>query len=287
MRLLNGKKIIFFISIFFCLVKNSSAQYNEVGLFFGAANYKGELSPHLFNTDFIHFAMGGFYRHNWNRHWSYNFELNYGRISGDDALATTGFEKNRNLSFYSDIIEFSPLIEFNFFPYETGNSEYPFTPYIFTGISVLKFNPKTTYNGNEVELQPLGTEGQGLNGTDLYNRVVIAIPIGGGIKIDLGKFGLGVELGARRTYTDYLDDVSTVYPDQLKLAAAHGPLAAALSDRSLNKNDTSTPLPTVTGKQRGNSKDNDWYIFAGITMYVRLGSPGRDSCHPFIKRNYQ
>jgi hypothetical protein len=286
MRIMYKKKIFFLICIFFFLVKYSSAQYNEVGLFFGAANYKGELSPHLFNKDFIHFAMGGFYRHNWNRHWSYNFELNYGRISGDDALAETGFERNRNLSFYSDIIEFSPLIEFNFFPYETGNSEFPFTPYLFTGISVLRFNPKTTYNGNDVELQPLGTEGQGLNGTSLYNRVVLAIPIGGGLKIDLGKFGLGIEVGTRRTYTDYLDDVSTVYPDQLKLTAARGPLAAALSDRSLNKSDTSTPLPTVTGKQRGNSKDNDWYVFAGITMYVRINSPGRDSCSPFKKRNY-
>ncbi len=286
MQMLKRKKPLLIICCFFFVAMRSTAQYNEVGILLGASNYKGELSPHLFNTDFLHFAAGGFYRHNWNRHWSYHFELNYGRISGDDALATTGFERNRNLSFYTDILELSPLIEFNFFPYETGNSEFPFTPYLFTGLSVFHFNPKAELNGVAVDLQPLGTEGQGLNGTSLYNRITFALPFGGGIKINLGNFGLGVEVGARRTYTDYLDDVSTTYPDPLKLMAARGPVAVALSDRSILKGDTSTNFPSITGKQRGFSKDNDWYVFAGVTIYIRINSPGRDSCSPFKKRNY-
>ena len=271
---------------FLCLAASSTAQYNEVGFMVGASNYKGELSPHLFNTDFLNGAAGVFYRHNWNRHWSYKFELNFGRVSGDDALAETEFEQNRNLSFYSDILEFSPQVEFNFFPYETGNQEYPFTPYLFTGISVFRFNPKAELNGVEVDLQPLGTEGQGFNGTSLYNRIAIALPIGGGIKLNLGNVGLGLEVGARRTYTDYLDDVSTRYPDFVKLLAAHGQQAVDLSDRSIVKGDPSVQLPTITGKQRGSSRDNDWYVFAGITIYFRINSPGRDSCSPFKKRNY-
>jgi hypothetical protein len=250
----------------------------------GVSNYKGELSPHLFNTDFVHFAAGGFYRHNWNRHWSYKLEFNYGRISGDDAKATTGFEKNRNLSFYSDILEISPQIEFNFFPYETGNSEFPFTPYMFTGISVFRFNPKAELNGNVYELQPLGTEGQ--DGTELYNRVVVAIPFGGGLKVSLGTFGFGIEVGARRTYTDYLDDVSTTYPNFSELLATRGAVAVALSDRSLFLNDPSVVFPNHTGKQRGNSQDPDWYLFAGVTIYIRLNSPGKDSCSPFKRRRY-
>lgn len=280
------KKAQLSVLCFFCMVLSSTAQYNEAGILLGASNYKGELSPHLFNKDFLHFAAGVFYRHNWNRHWSYQLELNYGRISGDDAVATTGFEKNRNLSFYSDVLEFSPLIEFNFFPYETGNSEFPFTPYLFTGISVFRFNPKAELNGTTYELQPLGTEGQGLDGTSLYNRISFALPIGGGIKINMGRFGLGIQVGARRTYTDYLDDVSTVYPDMLKLLAARGPIAVALSDRSLFVGDTSGNFPKIAGKQRGFSTDNDWYLFAGLTIYVRINSPGKDSCSPFKKRNY-
>jgi hypothetical protein len=267
--------------LFLFLTKESDAQYNEMGVMVGASNYKGELSPHLFNKDFLNFAFGGFYRHNWNRHWSYELELNYGKISGDDAKAETGFERNRNLSFYSTILEFSPLIEFNFFPYETGNSEFPFTPYLFTGLTVFKFNPKAELNGTVYELQPLSTEGE-----DPYGRIVMAIPIGGGIKVSLGAVGIGLEVGARRTYTDYLDDVSTVYPDPAKLLATNGPVAVQLSDRSLIPVDASVPIPYVAGKQRGTPQDNDWYIFAGLTVYVRVTSLFKDSCKPFKLRRY-
>ena len=278
-------KLLLCVCSFLCLSEGSFAQYNEVGIQVGASNYKGELSPHLFNTDFIHPAFGVFYRHNWNRHWSYQLELNYAKVSGDDALAETAYERNRNLSFYSDIFEFSPLIGFNFFPYETGNMEYPFTPYLFAGISIFRFNPKAELNGVAHELQPLGTEGQGLNGTSIYNRITFALPIGGGIKLNLGNLGFGLEVGARRTYTDYLDDVSTTYPDPAKLLAAHGQLAVDLSDRSIIKGDPTT-TPSVVGKQRGNSLDNDWFVFAGVTIYYRINSPGKDSCAPFKKRNY-
>jgi hypothetical protein len=278
---LRRKKILLIFVSFFCIAISSYAQYNEMGIMAGVSNYKGELSPHLFNKDFLHFAVGGFYRHNWNRHWGYKLELNYGRISGNDAKALTAYERNRNLNFYSDILEFSPLIEFNFFPYETSNSEFPFTPYVFTGLTVFKFNPKTSLNGTEYELQPLTTEGQ-----DPYGRVVIAIPMGGGIKVSLGPVGLGIEVGARRTYTDYLDDVSSVYPDPAKLYVASGPVAVQLSDRSLIPTDPSISIPHVAGKQRGNPQDNDWYLFAGITIYARLTSPQRDSCKPFKFRRY-
>ncbi len=286
MQRFKNKKLFLLIGLFFCLTMNSSAQYNETGILVGVSNYKGELSPHLFNTDFLHFAVGGLYRHNWNRHWSYKLEVNYGRISGDDAKATTGYEKNRNLSFYSDILEVSPQIEFNFFPYETGNSEFPFTPYLFTGLAVFHFNPKAELNGTVYELQPLGTEGQGLGGADPYTRTVFALPFGGGIKVSLGTIGFGIEVGARRTYTDYLDDVSTTYPDPLKLLAARGPAAVALSDRSLFLSDTSITFPNHIGKQRGNSRDPDWYMFTSLTIYVRLNSPGKDSCSPFKRRRY-
>lgn len=277
----------FFTLLLLCLcIQTSVAQYNEVGIQAGVANYKGELSPHTFNTDFIHPAFGLFYRHNWNRHWSWKLELNYGRISGDDAKASTGFELDRNLSFYSNILEVSPQIEFNFFPYETGNSDFPFTPYLFTGIALFHFNPKAELNGEVFELQPLGTEGQNFNGTKPYKRIQLAIPIGGGIKITgSGRVGVGIEIGARRTYTDYLDDVSTTYPDMARLMASSGPAAVALSDRSFSRADTSAHVP-VFQKQRGNSKDKDWYIFAGITLYVRLTSIQKDVCRPFRFRRY-
>lgn len=271
-----------------CLLSTGArAQYNEMGLMAGVSNYKGELSNHLFNTDFIHPAFGAFFRHNWDRHWSWKIELNYGRISGDDAKSPNGFELDRNLSFYSNILEFSPQVEFNFFPYETGNYEFPFTPYVFTGIAVFHFNPKAEYNGEIFDLQPLGTEGQGLNGQKHYKRLQLAIPIGGGIKITgQGRVGVGIEVGARRTYTDYLDDVSTTYPDMAALMAARGPVAVALSDRSFSQADTTAGAPNVYLKQRGNSHDKDWYLFASVTLYFRLTSRLRDICRPFKSHRY-
>jgi hypothetical protein len=217
------KYILTLFSFFFSYT--TDAQYNDVGVMLGGANYKGELSRHLFNTNFIHPAIGIFYRHNYDRRWSLKVALNYGRISGDDAKAKTPFEIDRNLSFYSDILEISPLFEFNFFPFETGRNDYPFTPYLFTGLSFFHFNPKTKLGNTIYELQPLGTEGQGINGVKRYKRFQVALPIGGGIKIAVGNIGIGIELGARRAYTDYLDDVSTVYPDMAALLAANGPAA--------------------------------------------------------------
>lgn len=81
----------------------------------GGSTYKGELSEHTFNTDFVHPAFGAFYRHNWDRRWSWKIELNYGKISGDDAYGSTAYQRDRNLSFESTILELSPQVEFNFY----------------------------------------------------------------------------------------------------------------------------------------------------------------------------
>ncbi len=261
----------------------SFAQYNEVGIQLGVSRYKGELSPHAFDLTFLHFAGGAFFRHNWNRHWSWIMELNYGKVSGDDSQLNTGFERNRNLNFYSTIWDFTPGVEFNFLPFETGNSDFPFTPYIFTGFSVFKFNPKS----GGVELQPLGTEGQGLAGRPApYHRVSFAIPIGGGLKISLGQsIGIGIQVSARRTYTDYLDDVSTTYPDLNQLQATHGADAVSFSDPSAF-HDSIPNYAKYEGKQRGSPSEDDWYIFTTFTLWVRMTSYQKEHCRPFKRRRY-
>jgi hypothetical protein len=132
----------------------------------------------------------------------------------------------------------------------------------------------------------LGTEGQGSNGKGYYKRIQVALPIGGGIKITTEKFGIGIEVGARRVYSDYVDDVSTVYPDMTVLLASHGPAAVALSDRSISRLDTANAFPSAFQKQRGNSTDKDWYMFAGITVFWRLTSILKDICEPFKRRRY-
>ncbi len=276
------KYILSFFLLFSALP--AKAQWDEIGFMVGGSRYKGELSRNMFSTDFVSPALGFFYRHNWDRRWSWKLEFNIGGISGDDSKAKNEFELDRNLSFHSGIWEISPQIEFNFFPFETDNLNYRFTPYFFTGISLFHFNPKADLNGQEYELQPLGTEGQGSNGVNRYKRLNIAIPIGGGIKFGIGRVGIGLEVGARRAYSDYLDDVSTTYPDMAKLQSTSGPDAVLLSDRSFSRFD-STAVP-VYMKQRGNSTDKDWYMFAGVTIFWRLSSSLRDICKPFKPRRY-
>ena len=240
-------KYILPIFLLFSVLK-ADAQYDEIGIMVGASRYKGELSRHMFGTDFLSPAFGFLYRHNWNRRWSWK-------------------------------------LEFNFFPYETDNPNYSFTPYFFTGLAIFHFNPMAKLNDTEYELQPLGTEGQGSNGTKRYKRTTIAIPMGGGIKIALGRIGIGLEVGARRAYSDYLDDVSTVYPDMVKLQSTNGADAVLLSDRSFSRFDT-TAVP-VQFKQRGNASDRDWYMFAGLTIVWRMTSSLNDICRrPFKPRRY-
>ena len=80
----------------------------------------------------------------------------------------------RNLSFKSSIIEIGPIIEVNFFPYKLGQADTELakfgTPYFFAGITYMRMNPKAEYEGEWIELQPLGTEGQGTsqNNRNLY-----------------------------------------------------------------------------------------------------------------------
>ena len=127
-------------------------------------------------------------------------------------------------------------------------------------------NPKTNYNGQEVELRSLGTEGQGTseNSKGYYSLTQLCLPVGVGVKLSLGKVvGLNFEFGIRKSFADYLDDVgSESYADPAVLAAENGPLSAALSNRS------GTPYGN-----RGNSSTKDWYVFSGMMITFRLGKP--------------
>src|SRR4051812_28760461 len=92
----------FLFFTFFSILK-VEAQYNEIGFMVGVSRYKGELSSHMMRTDFLHPPIGFMFRHNWDRRWSWKMELNFGKVSGDDAKAKNEFELDRNLSFYSSI----------------------------------------------------------------------------------------------------------------------------------------------------------------------------------------
>jgi len=150
--------------------------------------------------------------------------------------------------------------------------------YGFVGLSTFYFNPRAKYNGKWYSLQPLHTEGEGLYPTRKnYSRFQLAVPAGIGFKYNIDKTSsIGLEYGLRKTFTDYIDDVSKSYISKDVLAAEFGDVSAALSDPSL------APVPpgvqgcqTCPNQQRGDPTDNDSYMFLLITYNYKLRTTRR------------
>lgn len=261
-------------------VSRVQAQSSEFGIFLGTATYKGEISNSLFKIQSLKPAVGILYRRNFNNHWAYRLGLSYGSPNADDANSADDYQNRRNLSFRSRTFDGHALLEFNFFPYQIANNQTRFTPFIFGGLTLYRFNPQAQSGGDWYNLQPLGTEGQGTSAypdRDKYKRLQLAIPFGGGFKFKLSRrFGMTVEMGVRRLYTDYYDDVSTTYADKDVLLAENGELSVLFSDRSLDGQ-----ALTNTDRQRGNASDRDWYMFSGITINYTLSKKYNDNCTPF------
>ncbi len=263
---------LLFATSLFC--SNVNGQGFEAGVFAGIANYKGELSPGSFggNLKQMHAAYGGFARYNVNSFVAVRFNVFGGKLSAEDAKAITEDQKERNLSFRSNVLEFGLTGEFNILGYQPYNLERPFSPYVFAGINMFKFKPQAYYDNAWVDLRPLGTEGQGLEqfpGRKLYKQLDFSIPFGVGVKYALtDQWNVGLEFGARATFTDYLDDVSTTYVDYDALLAANGMQSAELSNRS------TADVAVVAGSQRGDDSNNDWYFMSGIFISYNFSDNG-------------
>lgn len=249
----------------FSAIGNLSAQHFEFGLLGGASNYMGDLSNNS-KTVFIketNLAGGAFIRYNVHELATIRLGANYTTLSGHDQNATSEELQGRNLSFSSPVIDIALIGEFNLLGYQPYSLYKPFSPYLFVGIGLFTYDPSALYDGETVKLRPLGTEGQGNPDRPVaYGKTGISIPFGLGFKYALSdKINIGIELGARRTNTDYLDDVSTIFVDPQTLS----PTAAALSNRSgeLPGNDLSRYSP---GMARGDNKAQDWFFIAGLTV---------------------
>ncbi len=270
----------FFCSFFLLFItSNSSAQYFDLGVSLGGANYLGDLTPGSFFVSLgeTHVYAGIGARLNLTDRFSFRSSVNYGEISADDNVANNlnEFRRSRNLQFRSSIKEIELSAQINLLRYEPYMLESRFTPYVTVGIGIFSFNPRALYQGEWYDLQPLGTEGQGLPGNEgKYPLTQLSIPIGGGLKFALTEnLNLTVEYSMRKTFTDYLDDVSSTYPDLNELARERGEIARKLSWRT----DEIIPeaVPPSPGSGRGYSDDQDWYIFAGFSItynFIRGGA---------------
>lgn len=259
--------IVFFISL--SGVANSqfatAASRSELGVMVGGMFYIGDMNP-LMPYKNTHLSIGAAYRYNIHTRLTFRANLLYGNVSGYDSGSKSAVIQNRNLNFHSEIYEFSAGVEFNYFPFKLGHDRYKGTAYLMAGLGVFYMNPRTSYNGLDVDLRPLGTEGQGtsLNGKGYYSQTQLCVPLGVGVKLSLGKRTcLSFEIGIRKTFTDYIDDIkSESYVDPAVLALENGQLAADISNRSGNQYGP-----------RGDSGTKDWYVFSGAMLTFRLGNP--------------
>lgn len=260
--------------IFIVPAKAQNFRYNqlELGIAAGGMTYIGDLN----NQSIIGSVSPGgmvMLRYNPNNRWTLQISGGYGMVEGGNPDAI----ELRNLSFRSKIIEASIQVQFNFLPYGNSTGSFPWTPYIYAGIGVFGFNPKAKYtdpNTGEIswhELQPLGTEGQG---TPLYperakySLMEKVMPFGLGVKWKATKYlTLGAEYGFRKTWTDYLDDVSATYVGRELLNSYGGKMAAILGDRS---NEVIPGYVNAIGMQRGDDSLSDWYTFFGITVTIQM-----------------
>ena len=254
------------LTIFTITCISSFAQQGwEVGGTVGISSYLGDLNT-SYRVDHPGLAARLFARYNFNTRMCLKFAASYAHVAASDKDSKNTFEQLRNLDFKSNIFEGAAELEFNFMPYKHGSNDDFFTPYMLVGFSTYKFNPTTEYKGETYSLNELGTEGQFLG--EEYNTLQVGLCYGIGIKLDLSyEWSLNVELSSRYLFTDYLDDVSTVYPDAKAVRALHGDIAAALVDRSVELG--IDPAIGEKGRQRGNSKDNDSYqmLTIGIAYY--------------------
>ncbi len=269
------QRILFICSIILLPVAGI-AQYSEFGIHGGSSYYIGDLNPYKHFTHFPKFGAGAYWRVNLTDRHAVRFNFLYTHVEGSDAESPSEWRRNRNLHFQSEVVEMGVLWEINFFSYEVGDPNRPYTPYVFGGIAYYRMNPMADFNGNLVELHPLGTEGQLAGGSDNgYGLGQIAIPFGMGFKFNIsGRVSMGIEYGFRKLFTDYLDDVSTVYASPEVLESSSGPAAAEMADRSLEPGRSDG---TNTGLNRGNPDTNDWYAYSNISLSIRLG-PTRIKC---------
>jgi hypothetical protein len=248
------------------------AQFH-VNLFGGFSNYFGDLQSKTYTAQQSHFAVGAGLQYDLTGHFSLLSNLTLGKVSAADSYNPQPDLKARNLNFQSEVFEWNVLGEYNLFDL----NDHKFTPYVFAGLAVYHFNPYTYDSlGRRYDLKPLSTEGEGLAqypDRKPYALTQFAIPFGGGVKFRVSDHVvLAYEIGLRKLFTDYLDDVSSRYVDQAVLLAARGPEAVQLAYRGNEVKGATASAYPADGTVRGNPVHKDWYYFSGIRVSIDLGS---------------
>lgn len=232
------------------------AQSWEFGGRLGGAGYLGDLNTNN-PVKVSGISAGAFVKYNFNPYISARLGYTYGYITAADSISSNAQLKDRNLSFSTHLNELSLTGELNFLDYVPSISKNVFTPFIFGGAALVKYNPVASYQGTLYQLRLLNTEGQ----TNSYTSTTWAIPYGVGFKYNfVGRLNLMADIGYRYVHSDYLDDVSGNYAAKAKFT---NEIARALSDRSGEKNNV---YIGNEGTQRGDQRAHDTYFFIGLSI---------------------
>lgn len=192
-------------------------QKSEIGFGLGVFNYTGDL-VRTYDLTTSKPAATVFYRHNISKVISFRTSLTAGQLSASDRHhPIDSFAIKRNASFNIFLMELSGVFEYHFLDWRDDVRRLRFTPYLFAGVGLF------------------GISGYAKK-TAQYSNVQPSFPMGVGIKYVLNpKYYLSMEIGMRKTFFDYLDNVS--------------------GSSSSSKN-----------YQYGNPNDYDNYFFTGITL---------------------
>jgi hypothetical protein len=252
---------------------NSYVQEGEFGVAVGGAHYFGDIN----NRSALNrpkFSAGIFFRKQFGNYIGLKVAGNYARVGYADKYSSNEVQQRRNLSFNSNIWEFSLSGDFNFFKFYPGVSGYNYTPYVSLGVGVFSYDPFAYLNNTKYFLRTLGTEGQGsiaYPNRSPYGSMAICLPVAVGFKYNVNEtVNVFAEVGYRFTNTDYLDDVSTTFtPDAFQSLPDGSPSPAMLlADRSY---EFGQPIG-IKGRQRGNSQQKDAYVLAQIGVSFNISS---------------
>lgn len=264
-------KIILLLLFTTCTYLLCSQDY-EVRSSFGAMHYLGDLAP--LSSDLSasrpHIASKVSYNLSFNEMVTYYSSLVVGKVSANDENSNNLQRKNRNLSFESNIYEIGIGLEISLVSAFPKFDKYGIDIFLTGGVSTFHMNPQGFIDNRWVDLQPLGTEGQGeLRYEDhfksKYKLWQLAFPFGMGIGFKLSdRYAIGLEFAPRFLLTDYLDDVSSIYMDTKLQTELQGSLTARLANRT----GSDVSFNTI----RGDSRDKDWYVYNSFTFIMALAN---------------
>ncbi len=262
---------ILVILLLVCFPSSESTAQLEAGIMAGGSVYGGDIGPDT-PRDYVRqmkFSYGVFARYRVNPYIALRAHYQDLDLFGEDDLSQNAGRQLRNLHFFADVDELALQVEIHPF-----GDRWPISPYLIGGIAGYHFNPQAILNGEFVELQPLGTEGQGLPGFDeKYSLTRFALPLGGGLRFNFGNgVFFGLQASARATFFDHLDDVSGAnYVDE-SILAANGPLAVELAYRGDEVPDAEQ-ITAPTNSKRGADADDFYYSVTAQFSY-QFGSRG-------------